>query len=284
MTDRRTILKTATFIGAAATNARAAINRPWSVIDTNVSLFQWPFRRLPLDRVDLLVQKLEELEIREAWAGSFEGILHRDLAGVNARLAATCEAEGRGRLRPFGSVNPAFPDWEEDLRRCHEVHRMPGIRLHPNYHEYGLNDPRFQQLLAQSAERGMHVQIAVSMEDVRTQHSLVRVEDVDLTPLPEMMGKVPGCRVQILNLKSLAEAEAAAKAPGVYFDTARVEATDGIAKLVRALPADRVLFGSHAPFFIPESALIKVHESELTEPEHRALFEQNARQLLPDHV
>lgn len=257
-------------------------DRPWEIIDTNINLFQWPFRRLPYDSVDELAGKLDSLKIGQAWAGSFEGILHRDLSGVNARLAEACRDRGRGRLIPFGSINVSLPDWEEDLRRCHEEHRMPGIRLHPNYHDYSLDDPRFARLLTIAAERGLLVQLTASMEDRRTQHPLSQVPDVDLSPLPDRMEKVPEAKVLILNCKpsSAAPLKRLADTPGVYFDIARVEATDGVARLVRSIPRERVVFGTHAPFFVYESALIKVYESELTEREAGALFEQNAKRLI----
>ncbi len=267
--------------GSAQETASESRRRPWSVIDTNINLFQWPFRRLPYDAVDELVGKLRSLQINQAWAGSYEGVLQRDLGGVNLRLAEACRNQGQGLLIPLGSVNPELPDWEEDLRRCQEEHRMPGIRLHPNYHGYTLDDPRFARLLAMAAKRGLLVQLAVSMEDRRTQHPQLQVPDVDLAPLPKLMRKVPGAKVLILNYRPTGSLLGRlAKTPGVYFDIARVEATDGVARLVRSVPPDRVVFGTHAPFFIYESALIKVYESELTEVETRAIFEQNAKRLV----
>ncbi|HIE96321.1 MAG TPA: metal-dependent hydrolase [Planctomycetes bacterium] len=251
------------------------------VIDTNVSLFQWPFRRLPLSQTDVLLQKLRAHGIDQAWAGSFEGLLHRDVAGVNSRLAAECQKYGSDILVPFGTVNPGLPDWEEDLRRCHEEHRMPGIRLHPNYHGYTLHDPRFERLMHLAAERQLIVQLATAMEDQRTQHPLMHVADVDLTPLPEAIRRVPGGKPVILNHKATGAVFASLmKIPGVYFDMSRVNATDGIARVMRTLPPDRVVFGTHAPFLIYESAMIKVYESDLKETETRAVLHQNAERLL----
>ena len=255
--------------------------RPWKVIDTNISLFQWPFRRLPYDALDPLVEKLGQLRIDQAWAASYEGVLQRDIAGVNLRLAEACRTQRKGLLVPFGSVNLELPDWEEDLRRCREEHAMPGIRLHPNYHGYTLDDPRFERLLFLAAEQRLLVQIAVTMEDQRTQHPKLRVPDVDLAPLPDLMRKVPAANVLLLNFRPTGTIFSQLVAtPRVYFDTARAEATDGIARLSRSTPPDRVVFGTHAPFLIYESALIRVYESDLTLAEHRAVFEQNAKQLL----
>ena len=255
--------------------------RPWEVVDTNVSLFQWPFRRLPYDTTEALVEKLQSLRIGQAWAGSFEGLLHRDITGVNQRLAEACHDHGRGILVPFGSLNLELPDWEEDLRQCDEEHRMPGIRLHPNYHGYTLGDPRFARLLAMAAERGLLVQLAASMEDRRTQHPMLQVSDVDLAPLPDLLKLVPKAKVLVLNVKATGAAlERLSEGPGVYFDIARVEGTDGVARLLRSAAGPRTVFGTHAPFFIYESALIKAYESDLTDEESHALFAGNATRLM----
>lgn len=275
------VLHTAATAPAQAAADPATTPRLQSV-DTNVSLFHWPFRRLPLDQTNTLLAKMTEHGIAQAWAGSFEGILHRDLASVNQRLADECRGSG-GRLVAFGSVNPALPGWEDDVRRCHEVHRMPGIRLHPNYHGYTLADPRFKRLLGLATERGLLVQLAVQLEDFRTHHPLLQVADVDVAPLVDLMSALPKARVLLLNSGKVLESALGARlaaAPGVSFDIARIEAAGSVGRHLRKLPPGRLVFGTHAPLFIYEAAVIKLYESALTDAEVRALLEENPRRLL----
>lgn len=277
----------ASLLGSAVPARADAPPAAAEIIDTNVSLFQWPFRRLPLDETGKLVRKLRSLGVKQAWAGSFEGLLHRDLAGVNDRLARACALYPE--LVPIGSINPTLPGWEHDLDRCAREHRMPGIRLHPNYHGYTLADPRFLAALQRTLSAGMFVQLAAAMEDPRTQHPLLQVPDVDLAPLPELLGRTkpapaapgPDSRhppfVQILNARSRGDLlTRLAATPGVYFDTARVDGTDGIASLLQAAGRSRVLFGSHAPFLIPEAALIRLAESQLQDDELWLVARDNA--------
>jgi len=232
------------------------------MIDTNVYLSRWPFRRLRGDETPELVAMLRRAGIRQAWAGSFDALLHKDVAGSNARLADECRRHGDGLLLPFGTVNISLPDWEEDLRRCHEVHRMPGIRLHPNYHGYMLDNPSFAKLLEGAAQRGLLVQVAIRMEDLRTQHPLVRVADVDPAPLATL--QVKGLRLMLLNI---------AKPPaGLPFDIAMIERAGGVANV----GTERACFGSYAPFFILEAALLKLKESAID----AAVLDANASTLL----
>jgi hypothetical protein len=214
------------------------------------------------------LQQLGSLNLREAWAGSFEALLHRDLAGVNDRLAAV--ASRHPALVPIGALNPELPGWERDLQRCRSVHHMAGIRLHPNYHGYRLDDPRVTELLIAATQVGLFVQIAACME----------VPDVDLTPLPDLLAGVPQARVQLLNwrpreplLTRLRES------PRLWFDTARTDGTDGIAALLRTTGPERVLHGSHAPFLLPEAALIRLGEAPLTDEHLAAILAGNARRL-----
>lgn len=74
-----------------------------------------------------LVKKLRSLGVTQAWAGSFEAILHRDMATVNQRLVRECRQSPE--LVPIGSVNPLLPDWENDLQRCFREHGMPAVRF-----------------------------------------------------------------------------------------------------------------------------------------------------------
>lgn len=286
MMNRRDVLNLGVSAAAvsvfAATKARSddKDSPRFRIVDTNINLFHWPFRRLPLDDPDVLVKKLRSLGIAQGWAGSFEGILHRDIAGVNQRLAEVCRK--RPELIPIGSVNLELPGWSDDLRRCIGEHNMPGIRVHPNYHGYKLDDSRFAQLLRRATKAGRFVQIAAVMEDTRTQHPMLRVPDVDLSPLAKLIPSIPGARVQILNYRPRPPLlERLAETPGVFFDTARVEGTDGVPRLVQSVPAGRVMFGTHAPFLIPEAALIRVHESaKLDEAALRAVLSENAERVI----
>src|SRR5713226_3771088 len=73
------------------------------IIDTNVNLFDWPFRALKYRDTKALVAKLKKHRVIEAWAGSFEALLSKDMSGVNTRLTDECRTHGPGFLIPFRS-------------------------------------------------------------------------------------------------------------------------------------------------------------------------------------
>src|SRR5690348_6332750 len=80
--DRRGFVKASLFpaalpIANVLANAAAQTAQPGpgsvfqgpDIIDTNVHLFEWPFRKLKYDRTEALIAKLRRHRITQAWAG-----------------------------------------------------------------------------------------------------------------------------------------------------------------------------------------------------------------------
>jgi len=256
------------------------------IIDTNVYLGQWPFRRTPWDEPERLVTGLQRHGVSEAWVGSLEALLHRDIGGVNDRLFRFCQQEKRCKFIPFGAVNPRLPDWQEDLRRCAEQYKMPGVRLHPNYHRYRLDEPIFAELLDLAGKYRLLVQVVVRMEDNRVQDERFPTPDVDLKPLVELVRGRPGLRLMLLN-SCIPDARALlprlVQTGQVWLDIATLEGLAALERLCQQIRPDRIVFGSHLPLFCLESAVLKIEESELSAEVRRAILQENARQLLPEH-
>jgi uncharacterized protein len=254
------------------------------MIDVNVYLFRWPFRRLPAESVEELTERLAKYQVAQAWVGSWEGVWHRDLTSVNTRLAEACRGSAAELLRPFGSIHPLLPDWLHDLDRCHRQHQMPGIRLHPAYHQYSLDAPPLAEVLAQATQRQMLVQLVAALEDERSQLPLARVAKLDWAPLEDLVNDIPGLRLILLNpfrTLSLDQAERLAAAGEVYFDIATLEGVGRVAELIQRVGVERVLFGSYFPMFYWDASRLKLVESGLPGGLLKAITHENAARLCP---
>lgn len=257
-----------------------------AIVDTNVTLFQWPFRRVPGDTPGELVEKLRSKGVVEAWTGTMEGIFHRDLAAANSRLTATCREHGEGLLVPFGSINPTLPGWETDVRRCIDEHHMPGIRLHPNYHKYTLTAEFVPRLLRMAEEANLIVQLVATMEDERTQPHFAQVPHVDIKPLPALLKQFPQLRVVLLNIfRSVPMTKIGEYLSGgkVWVDIAMLESVGAVGRLIDLTSPNRILFGSHFPLFYFESSLFKMRESPLGQTQRELVLSGNARNLRAPH-
>lgn len=261
-----------------------ALQPPGGVVDVNVWLGRWPFRRVPGDDPATLVPLLRRHHITEAWTGTLEGPFQTDLTAANARLAESCRGAKGIRLIPFGSINPTLPDWEHDLQQAHESHAMPGIRLHPNYHGYALDAPAVGPLLDAAARRNLLVQIVATMEDPRQQNAIARVPEVDLAPLPDLLARHPATRVMLLNgLRNSANPHVlkALATDRLWLDIATLDAMERLASLLQIAPPYRLLFGSFAPMYYIASTLLKLPESALNPTDTARVLRESSQALLP---
>lgn len=262
------------------------------LIDTNINLFDWPFRDLKYSEIGSLVAKLRKHRIKQAWAGSFEALFHKDIHTVNSKLAEACKAQDNDFLLPFGTVNLAWPDWEEDLRVCDEVHQMRGIRIYPSYQTFDLNHPDFSRFVHLLTQRGMVLQIVGDMDDSRNHHPIVLTRGVDMEPLVNIAKKEPKARIQLLYWNHRVGSklmERLITETSVCFDTARIETCGGIDRMIEGnpwsgpampVPVERILFGTHAPYFPIETNLLKLLESPLTLDQAKAIMQGNAQNLM----
>lgn len=263
------------------TSAEAASEHPSSTaqrIDSNVTLFKWPFRKLPLDQTDKLESKLRAIGIERAWAGSFEGVFQRDIEGVNQRLVDECA--NHPFFLPVGSINLSQPSWKQDLQRCIVQHQMHAIRLHPTYHQYSFDSWSFRELLKIAKENKLLIQIATTLEDTRTQNQLTARADANLEQLSETLTSNPHSFIQLLNYRPTEKTtKILAEHEGLYFDTARVDGTDGLKQMLHHVPEERLLFGTHAPFLIPEASMIRILESGIHTQAAAKILYRNAAHL-----
>src|ERR1041385_670818 len=299
--DRRSFLKGSLLSAAAVSlsgqNSLAAqtsqmATRVPGIIDTNVNLLDWHFRALKYRQTKALVAKLKQHRIVEAWAGSFEALLSKDMSGVNSRLADECRTQAPDFLIPFGSVNLAWPDWEEDVRRCHEVHKMPGLRIYPGYQPFDLDHPGMERLVRMTSERGLILQVVFGMEDARVYHPIINVGPVTFAPLLKAVQSTPNAKVQLLHFSGSTQGDAFSQFVteiNTFLEISRLEGNGAIGRMVGSItglssarvPVERIVFGSHAPYFPVETALLKLIESPLDGRQIQAILHGNARRLLP---
>ena len=300
--DRRRFLRNS-LLGATAVSlagqqrlssqsATASRSEPLGIIDTNVNLFNWPFRALKYRDTTALVGKLKRHRIIEAWAGSFEALFAKDMSGVNTRLADECRTKAPGFLIPFGSVNLAWPDWEEDVRRCHEDHKMPGLRIYPGYQPFDLDHPAMERLVKMTTERGLILQIVFGMEDPRVHHPIINVGPVTFQPLLKAIEGTPSAKIELLHFSGSPQGKDLSlfmTKPNTYLDISRLEGNGAVARMIGAItglpsarvPVERIIFGSHAPYFPVETAVLKLIESPLDRQQLAMIMQGSARRLLP---
>lgn len=279
--SRRHFLQNSTALLASTTLPAFAAATPSTLIDCNITLGEWPFRNVRPHQRDEHTwrEALADRGLTRGWAGSMDGIFRRDLASANAALHRKCARDSKVLLNPVGSINLSLPAWQDDVSRCELEHGMKAIRLHPNYHGYTLDDPRFIELLEAATAKKLLIQIVAQLEDERTQHPLMQVKPVDFKPLSSALQRVPEARVMILNANR-AMSMTTLQGCNATLDIAMLEGVGGIENLLKDWPLEKLVFGSHAPLFYFESAKLKLQESELSGAQASAITHENAQRLL----
>ncbi len=254
------------------------------LIDTNTYLGHWAFRPLPWHNADDLLRAMDRYDIAQAWVSSASAILYRNPQAGNEELAAQVRPHA-DRLVPFAVINPTYADWEHDLAVCHEEFGARGLRLYPRYHRYALNDANGRALIRAATERKMVLSVPLRVEDYRQRSWLIDAPDVPAAEVAEAALANPDARflpVQGVGYLGTALGRSGEVQADYALEVSRLAAfvSDDLQRLIAAVGAGRLVFGSGMPFTVPDVPLLKLEMLDLPAEEMEGIRWRNAARLL----
>ena len=248
-----------------------------TMIDVNAYTGNWPFRPLPGPTPEDLFARLKAEGIERALVSPIEGIFYDEPQLANEEI---CQAlRDFPALVPVAVLNPKLSNWQRSLDICCEKYSIRAVKLYPNYHHYDLGSSDVKPLFKAVGERGIPVIVQMRVQDVRSQSPLGSAPDVDVMDAIKAARAHPDTRYVISAIK-WGEVQSKAKEimelSNVWIDISNIEYTDGLRRTIQVCGARQLLFGTHAPFFVVRSAILKLKEAELSQQERDAITRDNA--------
>ena len=249
--------------------------------DINTALGHWPFQQLPYETADTLEARLKEYGISGALAVNTHGLFYRDVQNANIELAQWIS--GNPFFTGCASINPAYPQWEKDLRVCVEEFGFRAVRLTPLYHDYDADGELMDEAVSAAEALGIAVLIPQRIMDVRQRHHL----DVGNIVMPQtvfaLAQRHPGCRI-VCTETLIVDEDLPEIAPlkNLYIETSRqLSCFTGIfRRIVETIGAERVIFGSGAPFKEVLPSVIKMMDAGFSAEEFEKIACENSKKLL----
>jgi hypothetical protein len=243
--------------------------------DINACFGHWPYWDLHHKTADELVTSMDQSGIDQAAVMSLRGLLLDWREGNKETLAEA----GRhpGRLLPMATLSPFLDGGGEELKRL-ASHGIRGVRLYPTFHNYPLQSAFVDEVCLTSSELKIPV-----MLPTRPMMNW-RFQAVPIETFGAVIEEHPATDFILSGPNYLVEYQAVIrlmmKCVNVAFDISCVQGFQAVAKLVRDVGSDRMLFGTGAVLNYPACNVAKLQHAEITEPQRRAIASENALRLL----
>jgi len=255
------------------------------MIDVNAYLGHFAFRQLRNSTAADLLRLMDRKHIERAVVSSAAAITYRNAQSGNEEVAAEVKGH-RDRLIPFAVINPAYADWQQDLRVCREQFGMRGLRLYPHWHAYKVDDSACLELVKMAAANKMPVSVPFRVEDRRQQSWLVDIPDITQQEAITLVRSTPEAHFILGNGSGFTSSLLGKKDNGLRsnysIEISLLSALVGneIGQLIQNLGDDRVLFGSGMPFHYPDGALLNIEVLDAPAATKAKIADGNARRLL----
>jgi predicted TIM-barrel fold metal-dependent hydrolase len=247
------------------------------IVDINAFAGHWSFTPIRGD-LPAVHASLRALGVERMCVSPIEAAWCRNQHLFNEALYQSAAAFAD--IWPVPVLDPTVTTWSAELERATAQSRVRLIRLLPTYSPYALS--RADELLQALSEAGLGALVQTRLEDPRCQHPLAPVPDLPAAEVADAAARHPELTV-ILGGARTAEIRALRERllalPRFYADVSQADGLDAVRLLVEEGLGDKLLFGSHAPLFIPHAALARV-VTDLPDTAAAAILGGNAARAL----
>jgi len=185
-----------------------------------------------------------------------------------------------GKLFSFGSVHPFAPDALEVLEKIKGL-GLHGVKLHPEYQKFFLDDPLAIKVYARCGELGLPI-VYHAGEDL----GFVQPYHSDPQKIARLLDQLPEVCFIAAHMGGYNQWEDVLKylaGKNIYFDTAFIDGRmekDIARKIIAKHGADKILFGSDCPWVSSAGTIKYLNDLGLSQSEKEAIFSGNALRLL----
>lgn len=250
-------------------------------IDINAYTGHWPYKQLHKSTLKGLIARMDRFGVDKAVVAGLSGIHYKNTQPANEELAAEIGPlkSYRDRLIPFAVINPSYPGWQADLKKCIAA-GFRGVRLYPQYHDYLPGDEESIALVRRCRDEGLVVALTIRMVDSR-QRSWLDIPHVAGTPTGEwtirnfmpLIKAVPDARYFILNIANGFAADPAdmdlLKGKNILFDTSG-RSLQHMPDLLKQYGPEKFAFGSHSPVLDYVTGMLRIESLRPEEADNTA--------------
>lgn len=193
--------------------------------------------------------------------------------------AASCKSD---HVFPFGSVHPAGKDALAELERIKSL-GLYGIKLHPDYQEFFVDEERLFPIYRKCGELGLPVILHAGFDPLSPDciHCAPQMAAKALERCPDttfILAHLGGN-----DLWNDVERILAGQYDNLYMDTSLTGSRldeEQLLRIIRKHGADKILLSSDCPWDRTDITIEKINRLALTEEEKQLIFAENAKRLL----
>ncbi len=180
----------------------------------------------------------------------------------------------------FGSVHPDCPDWKEQLENMKD-HGLKGIKFHPEYQDFYVDDPRMYPIYEKAAELGMimifHAGVDIGMP-----------APYHCTPdrLRRVLDAMPGAVIVAAHMGGYRywdEVERCLVGRDIYFDTSfslSEMSSEQFRRILSEHGYQKLLFATDSPWSSQYGEVVRFRSMDLADEAKKAIMGGNAAKLL----